>query len=112
MGGVPSYRRPFVPRTSTERSGAGRSGVLYTHDRVKGPMADPKESERHCSLYEAIHTVASGTRCCDCCPHLNLSRGGSCNPDPPEADLGGKTVLRPERQQGALIIIREATSGT
>lgn len=68
-------------------------------------MADPKESERHCSLYEAIHTVASGTRCCDCCPHLNLSRGGSCNPDPLEADLGGKTVLRPERQQGALIII-------
>lgn len=67
-------------------------------------MADPKESERHCSSYEAIHTVASGTRCCDCCPHLNLSRGGSCNPDPLEADLGGKTVLRPERQQGTLII--------
>lgn len=35
---------------------------------------------------------------------FNLLRGGSCNPDPPEADLGGKTVLRPERQQGALII--------
>lgn len=37
-----ALRTAHDARTSTERSGAGRSGVLYTHDRVKGPMADPK----------------------------------------------------------------------